>query len=374
MSWYRKNPLFATVLTLCALVALGELWCIYERWTATRAAAAKVVQKQTELAAMREVSPPPTRETAAAIDIELERAQRALATMQNELNGRGAASEKLRTAKLPAARTDAYFDLATFVEKMRALAASNEVDVRPEAARFGFAAHANEGPDAERIEPVFRQRQVAQYIVEALLEARPRALLAVRREPPMTTKEREDRAAALRAAAEGGAPAEPSEPAEVPEGPDFIVIHPGATARVPGYVETLPFQLVFTGQTAALRNFLNRLAAFDLPVVVREVEVDAATTDETAVSSPAEEPTVPAGDVPTAEASVVLSATPAPDANGKKAEPDPAATKKSATRSVATPIVTRPWSKFTVTVEYIDIVSAPAEVAEASAEPAPPGS
>ncbi|MDO8545238.1 MAG: hypothetical protein Q7S40_32760, partial [Opitutaceae bacterium] len=79
---------------------------------AARAAAAKVVQKETELAAMREVIPPPTRETATAVETDLERAMRALATMQNELKGKGAAVERLKSAKVPSARTDAYFDLA----------------------------------------------------------------------------------------------------------------------------------------------------------------------------------------------------------------------------------------------------------------------
>ena len=42
MSWYRKNPLFATVLTLCGLLALGELALTYERFTAARAAEKKL--------------------------------------------------------------------------------------------------------------------------------------------------------------------------------------------------------------------------------------------------------------------------------------------------------------------------------------------
>ncbi|MDO8539544.1 MAG: Amuc_1100 family pilus-like protein, partial [Opitutaceae bacterium] len=313
-----------------------------------------------------------------AVETDLERAMRALATMQNELKGKGAAVERLKSAKVPSARTDAYFDLATFVEKVRELAARNEVDVHPEAVRFGFAAYANEGPDGERIEPVFQQRQVAQYILEALLESRPRALLAVKREPPVTKKEREDRMAAIRAAAEGGTPPEPAEPPELPEGPDFFAIDAQASARVPGYVDTLAYQVVFTGQTAALRNFVNRLAQFDLPVVVREVEVDTATTEETAVAAeePAAAPAEPAADAP----SVVLSIEPGATAagrteNGNKASAAAPAPKKTATRTLnIAPIVARPWSKFTVTVEYIDLVSAAANSGEASAEPAPPGS
>lgn len=374
MSWYRKNPLFAAALGVCALFVLGELWFIYDRWAASRTAAAKVVQKQTELAAMREVAPPPTRETAVAVEADLERAQRALAAMQTALKGTGPTAERLRTVKVPAARTDAFFDLATFVERMRELARKQGVEIRPEAARFGFAQYANEGPDAERIEAVFQQRQVAQYLIEALLESKPRTLMAVKREPPETKKERQARVAAIRAAAEGTAPpddTEPIEPPQIAEGSDLFLIDAGMSARVPGYVDALAFRLVFTGQTAALRNFLNRLAAFDLPIVVREIAVEPATSEETAAAAPVEEDIAITGEPADSAPSVVLSPEPATKA-AKKATPPAKAAKKSVPR--ATPIVARPWSKFTVTVEYIDLVPASNPSEEAPAEAAPSGS
>jgi hypothetical protein len=349
MNWFRKNPLFASALVLLGLVTLAELGFMVERWLAADALAAKLVQRQQELAAVREVAPSPSRENAKAIEEDLARAQRALATMQSELKGRGAAVERLASAKVPPARPDAFFDLATFVEKTRELARKNEVGVRADAARFGFAAFANEGPDSEHIEAVFRQRLVAQYLLEALLESKPRALLAVRREVPLTRKEREDRdtaqAAALEAAAAGGTLPE-SQPAAVPDGPDYFAIDQAASVRYPMFVDTLAFRFVFTGQTAALRTFLNRLAAFDLPVIVREVEAEPATNEEATL---VEE--TPAADAPAAEA------------------PAKAAPAKPAVRSSnVAPIVARPLTKFTVTVEYIDLI---APAAANNAPPAP---
>src|SRR5688572_26411267 len=143
MSWYRKNPLFAIGVTVLTLVALGEIALIYERWAESRALEKKLEQRKTELQSMAQLTPPPAREVATAIEADLAKAQQSLASMQAELKGKGAAGERMRTAKLPAARTDAYFDLATFVERMRELSRKQEVDVRPEAARFGFAAFAN---------------------------------------------------------------------------------------------------------------------------------------------------------------------------------------------------------------------------------------
>ncbi len=358
-AWYRKNPVFASLMTLCALLVLGEMALIYERWSASRATAKKLVERQAELVGMRDVTPPPTREVAKEIEADWARAQQALAAMQGELKGRGPAAERLRSVKVPAARTDAYFDLATFVEKMRELAKKQDVEIRPEAARFGFNAYANEGPDAGLIEPVFRQRSIAQYLIEALLEARPRALLMVKREPPLTKKEREERVAALAAALASGQPADPAVAGvevAVPEGPDYFQIDPRGSARVPGYVDATAFRLVFTGQTAALRQFLNRLAGFELPVLVREVEVEPATAEESAAVANDETP----ADTPAAAPSVVLTV---------KAPAKPPAKKAPPRAPVSTPIVTQPLSKFTVTVEYIDLVTPPPHPVDPAATP-----
>ena len=360
MSWYRKNPLFAVGVTVLTLLALGEIALIYERWSETRAVAKKLEQRKAELQAMAQLTPPPAREVAAAIEADLAKAQQSLASMQTELKGRGAAAERLRSAKLPAARTDAYFDLATFVERMREIARKQEVDVRPEAARFGFAAFANEGPTQDHIEAVFRQRQIAQYLIESLLEARPRALLGVKRERTLSKEEREARAAALA----NGQP--PPEADAGDQGPDYFVIHPGLTARVPGYVDTTAFRFVFIAQTGALRTFLNRLASFELPVLVREVEVDVASPEEIAAQVTAEEtaPGDPTAVVSATPASVVLTA----DAPSGPA-PKSAAPKAPAPRNVATPIVTRSLSKFTVTVEFVELVPPAANPADAAATP-----
>lgn len=346
MSAFRKYPLLATALTLCGLLAAGEIWCIYERFSTSRALAKKFIQKQGELGAMGSLVPAPTREIAKAIEADLARAQAALTAMQSELKGHGPASERLQKARVPTARTDAFFDLATFVERTRELARKNEVDVRPEAARFGFAAHANEAADSDHLEPVFRQRQVAQYLVESLIEARPRALLSVRREPPLTKKDREDQDAAAIAAAvalaSGGTP-EPAPEIPVPEGPDFFQIDPRASVRAPGYLHTTGFRLAFIGETGSLRGFLNKLASFELPVLVREVEVEPATAEEAAMVS--EEP-APA-ETAAAPASVVLTVS-GPVAPAKPAGPR--------LTSNAAPIVAKPFSRFTVTVEYIELV------------------
>jgi hypothetical protein len=366
MSFYRKNPLFALVLTVCAMLVAGELALIYERFSASREAAKRLEQRRAELEGMSQLTPPPTREIATAIEKDLAKAQEALASMESELKGRGPAAERIRAAKIPAARTDAYFDLATFVEKTRELARKREVDVRPEAGRFGFAAFVNEGPVQDHIEPVFRQRQIAQYLVEALIEARPRSIISIKREHPVSKADREARAAAL-------ASGEP--PAEIitEDGPDYFTIDPRVTARVPGFLDTIPFRFTFTGQTAALRTFLNQLASFELPILVREVEVDSASTEEASAATALEEPSVAAEPdaASTTAPSVVLSVeAPANRMAAPAAKPQPPAA-RAPRPATATPIVSKPLSRFTVTVEFVELVPPPATPAETPAEEPP---
>lgn len=359
MSALKKRPVFASLLGVCALVGLGECWCIYERFAAARSAAVTLEQKKNELHAMADLLPVPTRVVAAAVEADLAHGQRTLAAMEAELKGRGPAAERLRVAHPPAARTDAYFDLATFVERTRVLAKKQQVDLKPDAMRFGFSTYANEGPETERIAAVFQQRLVAQYLLEALLETRPTALLSVQRERVLTKAEREARDAAVQAAKEAAAVGQPVGPvmdgsfASTPDGPDFFAIDPRASARVPGALDTLAFRFAFTGHTAVLRAFLNKLATFELPVLVREVEVLPASADD--VASSAVEETAAATEP--APASIVLTT--------ELPAPRPVAAKPVAKVPAVAPIVAKPLSKFTVTVEYVSLVPPPAADAPA---------
>ena len=139
---------------------------------------------------------------------------------------------------------------------------------------------------------------------------------------------------------------------------------------MPGFVDTEAFRFVFTGQTAALRAFLNRLASFELPVLVREVEVEPAAAEDM-IEPPTEEPAAPAPAEPASETaaapSVVLTLDPAAPATPPQKAPAAKAPRAAPRLSTATPIVAKPVSKFTVTVEYVSLVppaTPPAEGAE----------
>ena len=350
---FKKLTLFPVALGVIGLVAAGAGWCIYERYESARAEENKLAQARAQLQAVADTAPAPSRETAQQIEADLTRAREALATMQSELRGRGPAAARLAALKAPPARTDAFFDLATFISRSRALAQKQGVAVAPAAANFGFSLYANEGPETALIEPVFRQRLVTHYLVDALIGARPRAILAVQREKPLTAEERKARAEALAlaaadpAAAAAAAAVAPEKAATI--SPDYFDLDPRLGARASDYVEISAFRLVFTGQTSALRALLNQLAGFELPVIVRAVEVEPATGEDL-LGPPEETASTPAAPAP---ASVVLTA---------KA---PVAAKPA----TIAPIVPKSLSKFTVTVEFVEL--APPAPAVAAATPSP---
>ena len=345
---FKKLPLFKLSLGLIALTGVAGAWSIYERFDAARLTEKKLAKARSDLQAMADTVPAPAQETALQIEADLAKAKLALAAMQAELRGRGPTAARLAALKPPVARTDAFFDLATYVERSRALARKQGVTVAPAAAHFGFSLYANEGPETALIGPVFRQRVVVSYLVEALLAARPRALLTVQRERPLTAEERKTRAEALAAAA-----ADPAAlAAALPEksatlSPDYFDLDPRLAAPATGFVEVSAFRLAFTGQTIALRALLNQLATFELPVIVRAVEVEPATGED--LASSAEENSAPIAPTAAAPASIVLTA---PSAKGAPAT-------KSAT--IAS-IVAKSLSKFTVTVEFVELVPPPAPV------------
>lgn len=352
MIFFRQFSLHSVAVAACGVIVAGELGCLGERVLASRAGARRLQQKAAEWRAAVEQVPPPSRAVARAIEEDLGRARGALAAMQRALKGVGPAAEHLHAARVPAARTDAYFDLVSFVEHARELARNSGVEVGPEAAQFGFAAHVHEAPETERIPVVFRQRQVVQFLAEALFEARPRTLVSVKREFPLTPRERAERDAAL-AAARGEGSVAAAAPAG---GADFFAIDPRTSVRAPGVLEATAFRLTFIGQTSSLRAFLNRLARFELPVLVRDVRVEPAGVVDAPPAPAAVEDAISGGLAMPEPASVVLT-TNSPVA--------PRANRTPPVANAVAPIVARVFSRFTVTVEYVELVSPPPEAAPA---------
>lgn len=222
----------------------AEGWLLRQAQTRAGRALGMLEEKQQERDWLVRQSPAPSGENEIAIRAALADAQDVLARLRDG-SGRFDA-EDART--VPTDSLDGFFVMAEFVGRMRQRAVAAKVAVRP-AEHFGFSSHASEGPDEAILSTVHRQCLAVESLLDALLEARPQALLAIRRERPEATGD-----------------------ARPATGEDFFVMSRMRPVRQPGLVGSDAFRLEFAGTTAALRRLLNALADTPRPVVVQQVE------------------------------------------------------------------------------------------------------
>ena len=263
MSWVRKLPAFAATLLCLGLLVLAEAASLTERMAAAREARKRLAEAGREWRELTNFRPAPTAENVALIAADLDGVTRDLAALRAKLTLSDSTAARFAITPEPSQRPEAFFALAAFVEAMRARAQQAGVALQPEE-RFGFSAYAHEAPDSSRLPAVHRERVMLQYLLEALMDAQPHQLLSVQRERPREVSGQNSRAA----------------PGGLPEGKpassgasDFFEPDSRLSVRTPGCIETTAFRLAFTGSTAVLRAFLNKLAEFEMPVVVRSVEV-----------------------------------------------------------------------------------------------------
>jgi len=303
-----------------ALLAVGlalEIGWMLDRRSAARDSEQAVEQLAERLSAFNEVVPAPTAAVTAMIEVDLTTAGEAVASLRDQLTGRSERARFIETNEPPAQRADMFFEIARFGEAQRAAAREAGVVLRENEA-FGFAAYAHSGPALVHVAQVHRQRLLAEYLLEQLWAARPHRFEGLERARPGESNPPE-------------APWVANEPGES----DYFEIDPQVSARRAGLVRTEPMRVGFTGQTGALRTLLNRLADFDLPVLVRRVEVEPAVA------------ALPAARDAGGRSRDVFAGvfgSPAGDASVSEAP---------------VPLVAENFSRFTVTVEFIDWVNPP---------------
>jgi hypothetical protein len=295
MARQPNSPWFISALVLAAVLFVGEAFWVYRSWQAMGKAEVQVKLKQRELTALERLDPPPTETEAAGIAQQVDGLETSYEDLRSKLKG-ARVTKFLPEEAVPKARTDAYIDLAAYVEKLQALAQKHGVKVAAEE-RFGFKTYVNEGPEADLIPVVFRQRQVLQYLLQTLFTAKPRALNGVRRATPAEVRSSQNAR-------------------------DGFTLYPALSLSRPGYVDTLAFQIEFEGETAVLRQWLTTLAKYEIPVVVRAIEVEETDTRAEMKSNPRNQDT----------AGIVIGNT------------------------APVTLVTSAPSKFTVTLEYLQLV------------------
>jgi hypothetical protein len=318
MPWLKKNLLFTIVMVVLAIVLAVELFFVLGRRQVAQRAESEFQGKVEEYRRLLQKPVLPHENNIALTQAEIDRQREELQLYHTLLRGESEFHQQF--ARHPRTRSDAFFDIASFVDEYRQRANAANVAV-PENEYFGFGAYSTAGPDERQIPAVYKQRLIVAHILDVLFEAQPETLVAIQRPGG-------EGAAAAPADASGRRGAA-GEPQQAPAG--AFRLDSQFSAAVPNVADALPFQVVFTGRSGTLRRFLNDLSTFDIPLLVRTVEV------------------TPASETPDqGQTGGARRRTPAREARTE-------GTEENAQRPDVVPIVRDNLSRFTVALEFVDV-------------------
>jgi hypothetical protein len=256
---------------------------------------------------------------------EIERQREELEIYTSEMRGRRDWAAEF--ARHPVSGPDSVFEIITFAEEYRRRAAvANVTMANLDNEFFGFQAYSQTGPNEANLATVHKQRLIVGHLLDRIFAAQPETLISVRRPG-------EGRGPAAADTGERAAPGDRGGAV----GTAGFSLNPQLSAAISGIAETMPFEVVFTGRSSTLRTFLNDLASFEMPLIVRSVEVSSLTES---------------GRRGDGEQAVRRRRAP-----GAAQEETPATRPDGAPpRDENVELVSDNLSRFTVTIEFIDLV------------------
>ena len=313
---FKKNPVFCIIIVVCVLAFLGLGFLAFSQSGKQKKALQQAKSAAMQLSAQGSAEISPTEENLEASEANVVELQKLLEIIRGDLR---------RGQRLTS--TDDGVRVSTGIQQyinefQRKAAASTgpEGEVKaiaiPEDFGFGFDEFIDDTviPDvAEEVIFLDKQRQVLTYIMTKLMDSSPEAIEAVAREGFGATGE------------DGN------------NGKSIFAVDPAITAAEQGVIDTLGFQVVFTGDTNSLRTFLNDLNKFDLPIVVRSVEVERPSGEETTVAPDA-------GD----QLDAIFGIFGDTEASVED--------KQAAADQLEKPVILGNTSRFTVVLEYFEVI------------------
>ncbi len=343
MKKFKKNPIFFTILgaLILAFVVMLAMNLLNFMSLASAEAEYSKVEKQYKRVQAKDPAD-------ASVKASLENIKEVDATLTTLLRELSPVSSDIISE---APMKEGYLFVETLrgtINKLRADAAKNNILLNPNEC-FGYGSYyqkdATPPPNAS-VEKLWTQSSVLSYIIGKLyaskIEAVPMQIDLVQREvlPEEASSVQEEKKNTSRFATKRTSTKRKATTQ------DTFAIDSLVSARVDGSINTVAFKFEFRSKTDVLRNFLNSLKDFDLMLVVRSVEVSAGM------------PIV----VP--EAEVNEGAAHSADDKAKPLSPEELALKQMDKTNL--PVINDSISKFTVTIEYIELSDEP--VAEVKTE------
>lgn len=253
MGSIKKNLTFTILVAICVLVFAAGAYLAFAESNTISKAKQKISTAEAQLNGFRYADPAPTEDNVIASEKNLADLDKQLQKIRDVLQ-RGA---RITTSRDGIGVTAA---IQQYISEYQRKAArytytgpdGKELPIQvPERFAFGFERYLGESPtldDSETTAELDKQRQVLSYLIDKLYESKPHSLVSVKREI-IEVKDGEP-------------------------GKNNFRVDKSITAVVPGAIDAMGFSISFTGYTKTLRDFLNQLTKFDLPIVVRSIEVD----------------------------------------------------------------------------------------------------
>jgi hypothetical protein len=200
-------------------------------------------------------SPSPVDENVIASDLNVLKLSEKLESIREELE-RGVEAE----ASVDGVRVAA--GIQQYISKFTTLARTHDSEYGPapieipEDFAFGFDRFKLESKvpnDPKEVAMLDKQRDILDFLIGELFATHPTAVLAIKRQ---TARQFDDK-----------------DFDDYYGDPSIFSIGSSVTSKVEGAIDPIAFQISFSGKTNTLRGFLNRLAEFKRPIVVRSINV-----------------------------------------------------------------------------------------------------
>lgn len=314
MALLKRNPIFTLLCAAALLAAFAGAYVAFSEFTQLKRMEKASAQQQRILHSLLAQQPSLTTANVEAANANVQQLNQAYQRLSQSLYGDAPIVGSTNGVQVMASIQEYISDFT--------YRAKNHVNVDGESApvsiaqdlSFGFEAYAEQAsvPEQPTIIPLLdQQRQVLSYIMAQLLASDPLEIVSVKRriyegESLMDTKKLSG-----------------------------FKMPKVASAAVKGLIQTIPLKVEFRGYTNSLRQFLNKLAEFELPILVRSIEVSRA--DQALKKTKAK---------PKATSLEELFGS-----FGAAATPD----KASAVKAEQKPIISENASNFILTLEYIQI-------------------
>ncbi|WP_309399815.1 Amuc_1100 family pilus-like protein [Cerasicoccus maritimus] len=342
MNKLKQNPVFSALVVLFILLFIGgiAMFFVLKGQVDKEKKAVKSAASQLNMALS--LSPAPTQANLEAAEKNVDLLTKALDARVKSTLG---AKPNLLKATAPTSGTQMLFQLRAYskefaqvasrtvpinvsqaeIEKLEASGKPLPSTTIPADFAFGFSRYIDSGepPADDDVAQVNQQKEILTYILRKLFNTSPVGIVSVSRSPAEIEALMAPKPTSGRISANSG----PSMKAD-----EFRI--GTESAKVDGAVETLPFKIVFTGITENLRSFLKQIEEFEIPLVVRSVEV------------------VPVGDNVTKTASTAAKNDPMSIFGAFGVTEDKPEDKPAVDRE---PIVEDNVSEFTVVLEYITV-------------------